>query len=158
MKRNKRIYLAAPYTHDDPSILQQRYEIITKVATELTKLGFHVFSPITHAHPINLSLERGVSFVNWIDYDLNMIALWADQVFVLPLFGVENSLGVKMEIAFSHKINRSIFYMTEDKNNEFVLDHVLLPPNYVIEDEPYYQKDINTIKEFCNENSTRRKN
>ena len=157
MKRNKRIYLAAPYTHADYDIMQQRYEIITDVATELTKIGFHVFSPITHAHPINLKLpNRGVSFTNWMDYDLNMIALWADQIFVLPLTGVEDSLGVRMEIAFSQRINRPIFYMLESEPGKFVFNPVLLPFNFVCETAvPDYQKDIENIKELCHGNSPR---
>ncbi len=146
MKRSKRIYLAAPYTHKDPVIMQKRYEIITDVATDLIQAGFHVYSPITHAHHINLRLEnRSVSFFHWIDFDLRMIGVWSDEIFVLPLEGVEHSVGVRHEISFAMKIKKPIFYLTE-KVGGWITDSLLLPKNFVQDEEILFTKIIEELQ------------
>ena len=49
--RQRIIYLAGPYTHGDPQIREQRYNIITSVAADLISQGYIVFSPLTMTHP-----------------------------------------------------------------------------------------------------------
>jgi len=105
--RTKRIYLAGPYTHEDPVVMQDRYEILTQITTNLVSLGYLVFSPITNSHPINLRLKI-VKFTwdIWRAYDLIMIAEWADEVWIVPMEGWQNSIGVTGESDFAIKIGK----------------------------------------------------
>jgi len=108
--RPKRIYLATPYTHKNFLKRQLRYARITRITSYLVSLGFHIFSPITHAHPINVFLKRVVKidskgFDYWKTYDLTMIAEWADELWVVPLEGWKSSKGVQAEIDFARSIN-----------------------------------------------------
>ena len=103
--RTKRIYLAGPYTHEDPRVMEERYRILTQIATNLVSLGYLVFSPITHSHPINLRLNI-FEFAHWRIYDLVMIAEWADEVWIVPMEGWQNSIGVTGESDFAIKIGK----------------------------------------------------
>ena len=49
------IYLASPYTHDDPNVERERYESVCTVCAKFARLGKHVYSPIAHWHPIALA-------------------------------------------------------------------------------------------------------
>ena len=101
--RTKRIYLAGPYTHINPRMMERRYRILTQITTNLVSLGYLVFSPITHSHPINLRLNI-FEFAHWRIYDLVMIAEWTDEIWVAPIRGWEDSIGVKGELEFAKKI------------------------------------------------------
>jgi hypothetical protein len=118
MLRPKRIYLAAPYTHESSVVMNQRFEEINKMAAELLTNGFHVFSPISHAHPINEIAGLGRGFIKWMDYDLSIIALWADEVWVMQMDGWKESVGVQCEISFATKLGMSIIFINENSIKE----------------------------------------
>lgn len=44
------IYLAGPYSHQDPAVRTMRYQELTRAYAELCRAGFTVYSPITHSH------------------------------------------------------------------------------------------------------------
>jgi len=46
------IYLASPYTSDDPAVRQQRFEAACRAAAAMIRQGQTVFSPIAHSHAI----------------------------------------------------------------------------------------------------------
>ena len=48
------VYLAVPYTHEDPEIREKRFKAVSKVAGKLLNEGEMIFSPISHCHPIAL--------------------------------------------------------------------------------------------------------
>ncbi len=54
------IYLATPYSHDDPNIRAHRFTVANRVASKLMRDGRMVFSSISHTHPI--ALAGGVAF------------------------------------------------------------------------------------------------
>lgn len=92
-------YLATPYAHEKKSIMQLRYEWVTKVAGQLMKAGTIVYSPITHCHPIacNTDLPRGWDF--WEKYDLAFLGR-SSHMFVLDLKGWEESKGLAAELDY----------------------------------------------------------
>jgi nucleoside 2-deoxyribosyltransferase len=118
MLRPKRIYLAAPYTHESSVVMNQRFEEINKMAAGLLTNGFHVFSPISHAHPINEIIGLGGGFIKWMDYDLSIIALWADEVWVMQMDGWDKSVGVQCEINFAIKLGMSVIFIGENSLKE----------------------------------------
>ena len=116
--RVKRIYLAGPYTHKDPVVMQDRFEFLTKVAVNLVSLGYFVFSPITHSHPLNLKLNI-YEFAHWRSYDLIMIAEWADEVWVVPIDGWQESTGVIDEIRFTKEIGKLAIVLPQLLKEEY---------------------------------------
>jgi len=110
----KLIYLASPYSHADPQVLQTRCEAAQKATARLMREGHTVFSPIAHSHgvadflPDNLRLDGNF----WMEQDLPLLAR-CDEMAVLCLEGWENSSGVKKEIAFASKRGIPIQFLEE---------------------------------------------
>ena len=106
----KIIYLAVPYTHADPAIRERRFNIVNKVAASLINKGLHIFSPISHSHPIALSgdLPKGIEF--WLEFDRCFLEV-SQKLIVLKLDGWEESKGVKAEIEIATELGIPIEYM-----------------------------------------------
>ena len=111
----KKIYLAGPYSHENPDVMKDRASALTKVAGQLTLHDYLVYSPITHAITIvDMFPEMPHSFEFWRDLDFSMIRDWADEVFVLNLPGWDISVGVEEEIKFAQAYGKKIFLFTRD--------------------------------------------
>ena len=105
---NGLIYLAVPYLHPDPKVRQRRFEQANRVAAELMRAGVHVFSPISHVHPIaQHGLPIGWDF--WEAYDRRFVSVCKAMV-VLQLRGWEQSKGVQSEIQIMRSLGRPVFY------------------------------------------------
>ena len=102
-----KIYLACPYTHIDPKVRQKRFEQVNEVAGQLMKKGYIVFSPISHSHPISLTLNNSVDADFWLDQDKHFID-WCDELHILCLDGWQQSKGVSAEIKLAKKLNKRI--------------------------------------------------
>ena len=108
----KKIYLACPYSHGDPTVRRRRFEKANTVAARLMKAGHLVFSPISHTHPIAEAgdLPKGWQF--WADYDRTFIA-WADEIYVLRLPGHITSAGVTAEIDIAGTLGKPVVFIDE---------------------------------------------
>ena len=111
------IYLAAPYTHDDPQIEHERNKIIDNVTMNLITLGFVVYSPITHGcavvrRAILDDVEMGTDWAAWKSHCLGMLSK-ADSVLVLALDGWQHSRGISEEIDFADKNGIPVTVYTE---------------------------------------------
>jgi len=103
----KRIYLACPYWHEDPEMREERYQMVTSKTARLMELGYQVFSPITHSHPISLNMKnKGHDF--WMKQDYPYIELWADEVWVYAIDGWRESRGVGLEIEYAHSLDMEV--------------------------------------------------
>lgn len=103
-------YLAVPYSHPDPSIRQQRFEAVNRVAAKLINDGHLIFSPISHSHHIATQhgLECGWEF--WKRHDQFFLSMcW--RLLILKLDGWETSVGVMAEIAFAETMGIEIEFM-----------------------------------------------
>jgi hypothetical protein len=78
------MYLASPYTHDDPKVVQQRFEVITDVAGKLMKRGTFVFSPIAHCHHMAKRVGLPKDFRFWEIYDKAMIDRCDGVIVAMP--------------------------------------------------------------------------
>ncbi len=107
MNQHKRIYLACPYSHAKESVRIERFEMVSKVAGHLMKKGYHVFSPISHTHPIALLCDLPLGFEFWNDYDLSFID-WCNELWILTLRGWSVSNGIQEEIKYAKKINKPV--------------------------------------------------
>jgi len=98
------IYLASPYSDDDPAVREQRFQQVCEYAAECLRDGIHVFSPIAHAHSI-YGLPSDWQF--WQDYDREWIQI-CSELWVLKLPGWKDSLGVMEEILFARKLGKQV--------------------------------------------------
>jgi len=46
------IYLACPYSHDNPEVRRFRHQTVNQVALKLHREGHFVYSPLTHNLPL----------------------------------------------------------------------------------------------------------
>lgn len=104
------IYLAVPYTDDDPSVREYRFEEANKAAVKLVFAGNHVFSPISHTHPIALNGNLPIGWDYWADYDRLMLSICTHLV-VLMLDGWRESTGVTAEIKIAREMGLIVEYM-----------------------------------------------
>lgn len=110
VKKSKLIYLGCPYASNDYEIMASRYFGVTEVAKALTRAGFVVFSPITHAHPIQQ--RTGWSF--WQHLDLPILSI-CQLMIVYQLEGWQQSVGLTAEIEFAGSLGIPILYLpTQD--------------------------------------------
>lgn len=108
----KKIYLATPYSDRDPEVRESRFKAVNVVAADLMSKGFLVFSPISHTHPIALAgdLPKGWEF--WQAYDETFIE-WADELWVLPQAGWEDSVGVTAEIKLARDKGKIVRFLEQ---------------------------------------------
>jgi hypothetical protein len=94
------IYLASPYSHTDPAVMQARHDAVCRAAARLMDKGHKVFSPIAHSHAIAVAggLARGWEF--WQEIDFEWIRM-CGAVWVLCLDGWLESKGVAAELRYA---------------------------------------------------------
>lgn len=107
------IYLAAPYTHDNPLIQAQRAAIITRVAAAIAATDRPVFSPITHGVAMveHLPIELVRDHAFWMRQCMALL-IKADSLMVLEMPGWTRSQGVQAEIAKAIAMGMPINYAT----------------------------------------------
>ena len=107
------VYLASPYSHEYPSVMQRRFESVCKVAAALMAQGVIVFSPIAHTHPIAVqgSLPRGWEY--WEKFDTDFIQA-SESMVVAMMPGWKESKGVQAEILIAERLGKPIVYMEVD--------------------------------------------
>jgi len=101
-------YLAQPYTHEDPKVMQERYEKGCEATSILMNKGWMVFSPIAHSHgPAQYGLPKDYGY--WRQYCELMLPK-CDEVIILTLDGWEESVGVKEEVYLAGELGMATLY------------------------------------------------
>jgi nucleoside 2-deoxyribosyltransferase len=103
------IYLASPYTSDDPAVRQQRFEAACRAAAELLRQGKTVFSPIAMTHNLCRHGLR-LDWEFWRQHDRRFLEI-CDEVVVLMLDGWRESVGVQAEIAIARELGKPVTYL-----------------------------------------------
>jgi|SRR5690606_7608960 len=104
------IYLAGPYSHEDPEVMQERYEELTRIAAHFMALGECVYSPITHNHVIATKYELPHTWDFWKDLDLPFVKA-CSKLYVVRLPGWMMSTGVRAEMELAAVLNKPIYYV-----------------------------------------------
>ena len=127
--KNKKIYLALPYSHSDPQVREARYRTATSIAAFLMSEGATVFSPITYGHQI---CQYGIdtSFRRWAELDYPMIS-WADEFWLLELDGHDISFGVQEELKKAMLVGTKIVRISQQDISNF-LSHTSASPYDVV--------------------------
>lgn len=93
-------YIASPYSHEKPEIVQARHAITMAYTAHLLSLRKIVFSPIVHCHgPAEFAKISG-KFSFWQKFNFTMLGQ-ASKLIVLELPGWKESKGVAEEMAFA---------------------------------------------------------
>jgi len=111
----KVVYLACPYVHENPAIIDIRVKKATKKAAELMQEGYNVFSPLTHSDPIADYIDDKNRFSHdfWLKRDIQIIKRCVDEMHVLCLDGWKESVGVGMEIDAANSLGLPVVYHDE---------------------------------------------
>lgn len=109
-------YLAIPYSHPDPAVMEERFEIANRVAADLMRQGRIIFSPISHSHPI-AQYGLPVTWDYWLQYDREIIS-YCSKLVVIMLPGWRRSRGVNAEIALAIKFGIEIELIDPPKGGE----------------------------------------
>lgn len=107
------IYLATPYSHAEAEIRNHRFLEVNRVAASLMREGLHIYSPISHTHPIAMAGEMPKEWEFWQEYCLTMLQSCSKMV-VLMQDGWRESVGVQAEINIARKTGMPIEFMAHE--------------------------------------------
>lgn len=103
-------YLASPYTHRSKKHEDWRARKVTIAAGELIKRGHLIFCPIAHAHTMNRLCGLGGKFEFWQEFDERILSI-CDELWILPLPGWQESVGVAAETKIAQRMNLAIRFV-----------------------------------------------
>lgn len=104
------VYLASPYSDPDPDVMRQRFEAVNLRAAIMMVEGHHVFSPISHTHPIAIAGSLPTGWAFWEAYDRAILSCCCRLV-VLCQDGWRESEGVKTEIKIATELGLTVEYI-----------------------------------------------
>jgi hypothetical protein len=107
---NELIYLATPYTDPDPEVREKRFQVVNKIAATLMANGNHIFSPISHCHPIALAGDLPKEWEYWEKY-CRLILRFCTKLMVVCQEGWQKSVGVQNEMKIAEEMRIPIEYI-----------------------------------------------
>ncbi|NIS77742.1 MAG: DUF1937 family protein [Deltaproteobacteria bacterium] len=106
-------YVASPYTHEDPKVMQSRYEAVMQYVADMMQEDERVrISSIIHHHPMAVAhvLPRSAEF--W--QRSNRVLLKAcSHMEILCLDGWEESEGIKLELLWAREFEVPYYYVMQ---------------------------------------------
>lgn len=103
------IYLASPYSHEDPTVEAARYQFAQAfVAKSFPKVFY--YSPIVYFHPLALRYAMPRDAAHYRAHNEHMLSL-SDELHVLTLHEWEKSVGVREEISWAAAREIPIIYV-----------------------------------------------
>jgi hypothetical protein len=105
-----KIYLASPYTHEDPAIMEERYLAVCLKASQLINEGHFVYSPIAHWHPIAKLYDLPRDWNFWKKMDRKAISI-LDEVWILKLEGWSTSIGLGNEVLIARELHKPYIFI-----------------------------------------------
>ena len=93
-------YLASPFEHKNPDVMEARRESVRLITSSLVAKGDVVFSPIAYTE--NSELPEPPQ--GWLKFDLSMLEC-ADLLLIACMPGFKDSEGVNREIEFAKQHN-----------------------------------------------------
>jgi hypothetical protein len=112
--KKKIVYLATPYTHNNPEIKEKRFQIVNEVAGYLINKGEIVFSPISQNHPIAKCCNLPGDCEYWLEFDKTFLEICC-KLYVLTIEGWEESKGVQAEIKIAEENGIEIEYINYEE-------------------------------------------
>lgn len=103
------IYLATPYSHPDPTVVEYRYREAVEHTAYLLSLKRWCYSPIVHCHEMARQCNLPTDAAYWREYNETMMRA-ASELHVYCIDGWKASLGVAHEIAFWQSLKRDVIF------------------------------------------------
>lgn len=104
------VYLACPYSDKSSYVREDRFRAVNKFAAKLMGQGIHVFSSISHSHPIAEAGDLPLGWEFWKDYDTAILSACSKMI-VLMLDGWTESKGVSAEIVLAKEMGIPVEFM-----------------------------------------------
>ena len=104
------VYLATPYTHADPEVVEARVQAVNRAAAHLMAQGLKIFSPISHSHPIAMAGTLPTDWEYWKEFDWAYLT-HCHKIIVLRSEGWEQSTGVTAELKFAAELGLEVEFM-----------------------------------------------
>jgi predicted acyl esterase len=115
------LYLASPYTHPAPVVMQQRYLDALDALDWLLHNKIWAFSPIVHSHNLpNLNVRHQRDYKYWREFNHLMI-LNSRGIALLQLDGWKDSEGIADELEYADKLGLKVTIMQKQGPN-YTLD------------------------------------
>jgi len=104
------IYLASPYTHEDPAVMQERFCAVELLVIHMLKQNIVVFSPIVYCHEMAVKADfpRDAGF--WQGLNATFLRM-SSRLVVLRLPGWDTSRGVQWEISMAEALQIPIDHL-----------------------------------------------
>jgi hypothetical protein len=117
-------YLASPYTHANPLVVERRYLQALHATHLLLASRIPVYSPIVHCHHLAQAnnLPTDASFWKW--YNKNMLAA-ARKLLILKLDGWQKSEGVAGEKEFALELSLPLRGVEVAKGDQLVFSKIV---------------------------------
>ncbi len=117
MTTNPLIYLASPYSDNDPAVVEARYAAALQVVRSLLARGRLVYSPIVYGHVISADGGVPTTWETWAAFDSEVLSR-CDMVYVLMLPGWMASRGVRAEIREAERLGIPVRYVYQEDLND----------------------------------------
>ena len=108
-------YLAAPYSHSDPSVVEARITALCKVDAKLMRDGIYTVSPLLK-HFVVAHENLPTDYEYWRGYSEALLCN-VDTMIVVTLDGWRESIGVTAEIEMAKALDIAIRYVDENGND-----------------------------------------
>lgn len=108
------LYLATPYTTNDPVLLQSRFEKACAAAGQFMNRGYEVFSPVAHSHPVADHLDEALRLNHefWLRQDFAVLK-HCDVMVIYALPGWDKSYGIGEEVKIAHANGIPVYVIGE---------------------------------------------
>lgn len=103
------LYLASPYSHEDPEVVEFRYKTTEYCTAVLLRQGVAVYSPIVHCHHLARAHGMPTDAEFWQKYNQRMLSP-ARKLIVLQLDGWSESIGIQGEVDYARTHCKPILY------------------------------------------------
>jgi hypothetical protein len=110
------IYLACPYSHDDPRMRHERFRQVNALASCLAQAGIVYLSPLHQGHPVAVTHDVPIDWDFWEKQNRAFIAR-SDLMLVLAIDGWDRSVGVKAEISAAQEHGLPVYYFHPEMPN-----------------------------------------
>ena len=104
------VYVGSPYSHSDPRVVQERFEVIYAVTECIIREQRVVvpFSPIAYTHQF-----CHIPGVDWVKWDINFLKV-CKAMLIVQMQGWVASVGVQKEKNYCQTHGIPVFYTTVD--------------------------------------------
>lgn len=92
------IYLASPYSHARPEVMQERYEEASHLVVDAFRRGIIYISPIVYWHELAKTYTLPTDHIPYLKFNMGLLRA-CTEIHVLTLAGWKTSKGVAQELS-----------------------------------------------------------